>query len=77
MRKIKLCIRLFVFTIVYLAPYLWLLHDILTKSYDRILKDALWVFPTLILLTLTWCYELGSMKDSITDEENEESIISE
>lgn len=59
--------KLLIFTLVYIAPYLWLLFDILHGVYSRLLLEAIFVFPCLILLTLTWCFELKCIKEDSSE----------
>ena len=44
-----------VVTLILLAPYLWLILDIVDKvSYDKLLLDACLAGPCLLLITAVW-----------------------
>lgn len=70
MINIKKYSKLFVLTLIFIAPYLWLLLDILFERYNRLLIEAIFVFPGLILMTLTWCFELKCVKQENEDDSN-------
>lgn len=69
MSNIKKYGKLFILTLIFIAPYLWLLLDIFLEVYNRLWIEAILAFPGLILLTLIWCFELKCMK-----QENDSSI---
>lgn len=50
-------------TLICIAPYLWLIVDIVTKNYERLLIEAIMVFPTTVILTLVWRYYLVSNRE--------------
>ena len=44
-------------TLILIEPYIWLILDILDRnSYEKILIDACFVGPCLILVVLIWCF---------------------
>lgn len=58
-------------TLVLLAPYMWLLLDILDKAgYKRLLKDALLVGPCIFLIVFQWVFviSISKNKDGIEEE---------
>ena len=67
MKKNKLA--LIPITLICIAPYLWLIIDIITKKYEKLLIEAVMIFPSIVILTLSWRYYCVS---DVDDEEDYE-----
>lgn len=50
-------------TLICIAPYLWLIVDIVTQNYERLLIEAIMVFPATVILTLVWRFYLVSNRE--------------
>lgn len=50
-------------TLICIAPYLWLIVDIMTQNYERLLIEAIMVFPATVILTLVWRFYLVSNRE--------------
>lgn len=60
-------------TLVLIAPYLWLIFDIVDQAdYDKLLIDACFAGPCLILAEMMWLFIRRVKKHNIqSDEEGE------
>lgn len=60
--KLKLWVTILV-TLICIGPYGNLLLGIVNEHYSDLTIPALLTFPTLIIMSISWCWYLHSLKD--------------